>query len=114
MSKLVSLRLYFHHAEKVQPSRKLHRFFRPSLATHLLHHAEKAGIEQVILHDVRAGYLKGKGVIHRHVESAHPHLPHCIELIDLETKLRDFVKHQAEHLSRVRAIFLPCESALEA
>jgi PII-like signaling protein len=109
MSQLMTLRLYFTQADKAPKTRRLN-FFRPSLAGHILKQAAQAGIEQVILHRVESGYLKGhRRVAHHHVEAINPHMPHCIEMIDLEGKLRDFVRLHAEHLAKVRAVFLPCE-----
>lgn len=105
----MSLRLYFHHTAKAKPSTGWRRLLSPTLARHLLAHASKAGIEQAILHKVHAGYLKGGALRHHHVDAPHRHLPHCLELIDLEAKLRHFLAHQAEHLQDVKAVFLPCE-----
>ncbi|ACD18092.1 DUF190 domain-containing protein [Paraburkholderia phytofirmans] len=114
MSKLISLRLYFHHSERAhthQSNRFWHRLTRPSLARHLLHHAKNAGIEQAVLHRVHAGYLGSDRVHHEHVEVAHHRFPHCLELIDLEIKVRDFWKIHGRGLEGVRAVFLPCETA---
>ncbi|SHI06272.1 DUF190 domain-containing protein [Pollutimonas bauzanensis] len=112
MSNIVALRFYFQSAEKALPSRKLHRFFRPSLASHLLRHAAREGIEQVIFHQVHAGYLKGQRMSARHVETIHPSHPHCIELIDIEEKLRDFLRRHEHHLAQARVIFMRAEMAL--
>ena len=109
MSALMSLRLYYHASEKALPTRRLHHFFKPSLTSYLLRHATHDGIEQVLAYHVQAGYLKGKPMAHYHVESAHAHLPQCIELIDTEQKLRAFLKHHAAHLIGVRSVLLPCE-----
>ena len=109
MTNLISLRLYFHHSEKAEPTRFWHRVTRPTLASHLLHHAKKAGIEQALMHRVHAGYLKGDRLHHHHVEHSHHRLPHCIELIDLEAKVRAFWHAHGTGLSNVRAVFLPCE-----
>lgn len=111
MSTLISLRLYFHHAERAHATRFWHRLVRPSLARHLLQHARAAGIEQAVLHRVHAGYLRGDRVRHEHVETAHHRLPHCIELIDFEAKVRAFWHAHGKGLHNVRAIFLPCEGA---
>lgn len=113
MSTVMALRLYFHRSEKALPTRKLHHIFKPSLASYLLRHAAQDGIEQVLMHSVHAGYLKGKRLVHHHVETAHSHMPQCIEMIDRESKLRSFLRHHASHLTGVRAVFLPCEVALE-
>ena len=109
MSKSVSLRLYFHHAARTHHPGGWRRLLRPTLARHLLLHANKAGIEQAILHKVHAGYLRGGKLRHHHVDASHGHLPHCLELIDLEPKLRRFLEHHAVHLRDVKAVFLPCE-----
>lgn len=113
MSNIVTLRFYFPSSEKAQPSRALHRFFRPSLVSHLLRHAERDGIEQVIVHQVNAGYLKGERMSRQSLETTYPHHPHCVELIDLEEKLRDFLHRHKHHLTRVRIIFIRAETALE-
>ncbi|HEY6898095.1 MAG TPA: DUF190 domain-containing protein [Rhodocyclaceae bacterium] len=112
MSNVMALRLYFHHSEKALPTRRLHHIFKPSLASYLLRHAAQDGIEQVVMHSVQAGYLKGKRLTHHHVETHHPHHPLCIEMIDRESKLRSFLQHHASHLVGVRAVLLPCEVVL--
>ncbi|MBM7128723.1 DUF190 domain-containing protein [Dyella mobilis] len=113
MNKLVALRLYFHHAEKVQHERFWHHFTRPSLASHLMKSAHSKGIEQVLMHQVHGGYLAGGKPQLHHVEHPHPHLPHCIELIDIESKLRAFLDDHAHQFKNVRALFLPCEPVAE-
>jgi PII-like signaling protein len=113
MTQLISLRLYFHHSERARPTRFWHRVSRPSLASHLLRHAKEAGIEQALLHRVHAGYLKGDRLHHEHIEIAHHRFPHCIELIDLDAKVRDFWRTHGKGLDNVRAIFLPCELPMQ-
>lgn len=114
MSKLISLRLYFHHSERAHarhPARFWQRVTRQSLARQLLSHANRAGIEQAVLHRVHAGYLNGDRLHHEHVEATHHRFPHCIELIDLESKVRAFWAAHGTELKNVRAVFLPCEVA---
>lgn len=114
MSRLISLRLYFHHSERVHASHARgfwRRLVRPSLARHLLDRARSAGIEQAVLHRVHAGYLRGDRVHHEHVEAPHHRFPHCIELIDIESKVRTFWRTHGKTLPHVRAVFLPCEAA---
>lgn len=109
MSKHFALRLYFHHSARVRPSRFWHKVARPSLASHLLKKASEAGIHQVVMHHVKAGYLPGDKLSHDHSDARPHRLPHCIELIDLEHRLREFLAHHGEHLENVRAVFFPCE-----
>lgn len=112
MHNFTALRLYFHHAEKIEHRNFWHRLTRPSIASHVLKSAHQQGIEQVLVHQVHGGYLRGGKPRLQHVEYVHPHLPHCIELIDLESKLRAFWANHAHQLSNVRAFFLPCEAAV--
>lgn len=114
MNELVALRLYFHQAEKVEHKSFWHRFTRPSLASHVIKSANSRGIEQVLVHHVHGGYLPGGKPTLRHVEYLHPHLPHCIELIDIESKLRTFLHDHAHQLKNARALFLPCEPAVDS
>ncbi|WP_157211402.1 MULTISPECIES: DUF190 domain-containing protein [unclassified Pandoraea] len=109
MSKHFALRLYFHHSARVRPSRFWHKVARPSLASHLLKKASEAGIHQVVMHHVKAGYLPGDKLSRDHSDIRPHKLPHCIELIDLEHRLREFLAHHGEHLENVRAVFFPCE-----
>lgn len=55
MNPVVSLRLYFHRSENALPTRRLHRIFKPGLASYLLRHAATEGIEQVMMDQVHAG-----------------------------------------------------------
>ncbi|WP_109126348.1 DUF190 domain-containing protein [Dyella sp. C11] len=112
--KLTALRLYFHHAATVEPSTFWHRLSKPTVASHLLKNAHREGIEQVLVHQVHSGYLAGDKPQLRHVEHVHPRLPHCIELVDIEHKLRDFWANHCAHLDNVRALFMPCEAAESA
>jgi L-rhamnose isomerase len=45
------------------------------------------------------------------VDVSHHRFPHCLELIDLEQKVRDFWKTHGKEMKTVRAVFLPCETA---
>jgi len=111
MNDHVALRLYFTHSAKVSPSKLWHRLTRPALVTHLLHRARSAGIEQAIVHHVQEGYLAGEKVRHRHVEHVHHKLPQCLELIDVESKIKAFWEAHSRELAGVRAVFLECEVA---
>ena len=111
MHKLTALRLYFHHSARIEPRSLWHRLSLPTVTSHLVKHAHDLGIAQVVVHHVQSGYLEGDKPRHRHVEHAHHKLPHCIELIDVESKLRAFWQSHEPQLRNVRALFLPCEAA---
>lgn len=109
MSELTALRLYFPLSAKAGAGRFWQRLTAPMLGQHLLGCARRAGIQQVILYPVRAGYLPGEKFA-QHVSEAQPgHLPQCIELIDSETRLRRFLREHAQELQKVRAVLFRCE-----
>ena len=64
------------------------------------------------MHSVHAGYLPGKKLSHQQLEGAPAHHPSCIELIDVEVRLRKFLADHAEELLHVRAVLFRCELAL--
>jgi PII-like signaling protein len=111
MNKLAALRLYFHHSAKLEPRSVWDRLNARSIADHVLKTAHREGIEQVLVHQVHSGYLASDKPRVRHVEATHPRLPHCIELVDLESKLRQFWENHGEPLKQVRALFMQCEPA---
>ncbi|MFC3913220.1 hypothetical protein ACFOSS_07060 [Pseudaeromonas sharmana] len=109
MNKLAAVRLYFPHAAHARRSKFWHRLLPPSLGHFLLKSAHRAGIQQVLHHSVHAGYLPGNKLSVRTPEVSAPHHPSCIELIDIEHKLRDFIQQHAEELKQVRVVLHRCE-----
>ena len=112
MTDLTALRLYLPHAARAKPTRFWHKLSAPVLSHRLLRAAHHQGIHQVILHAVHAGYLPGRALSHRHVETICPEHPLCIELINSEARLRDFLKTHEEDLDGVQAVLFRCELAL--
>ena len=112
MSDLTALRLYFPQAARAKPTKFWHHLTAPALSHRLLTAAKRAGIQQALLHSVHAGYLPGHKMSHHHIESAPAQHPLCIELIDAEERLRDFVRQHADELHHVRAVLFRCEVAL--
>lgn len=112
MSQLSALRLYFPLSAKAKPTRLWHRFVAPSLASHLLDQASQAGIQQVVMHKVTAGYLPGDR-LQQHVSDTPPNrLPQCLELIDQEGRLRAFLQVHSDHLAEVRVVLHPCTALI--
>lgn len=106
------LRLYFPQSARAKPTRFWHRLSAPALSNRLLAAAHRAGIQQALLHSVHAGYLPGEQLSHQHVETTPAHHPLCIELIDIEGRLRAFLQDHADELRHVRAVMFRCELAL--
>jgi len=112
MSDLTALRLYFPQAARAKPTRFWHHLTAPALSHRLITAAKRAGIQQALVHNVHAGFLPGQKLSHHHVETAPARHPLCLELIDSEARLRDFLRQHAEELHHVRAVLFRCELAL--
>jgi len=112
MNDMTALRLYFPQSARAKPTRFWHHLSAPALSNRLLMAARHSGIHQALLHSVHAGYLPGKKLSHHHVEGASAHHPLCIELIDIEERLRAFLHEHADELRHVRAVMFRCELAL--
>lgn len=112
MKELTALRLYFPQSAKAKPTRLWHRLSAPALSHRLLTAAWRSGIHQALMHTVHTGYLPGEKFSHRHVETTSSHHPLCIELIDIEDKLRRFLREHADELHQVRAVLFHCEIPL--
>lgn len=112
MKDLTALRLYFPQSARAKPTRFWHHLSAPTLSHHLLKAARRSGIHQALLHSVHAGYLPGKKLSHQHLEGSSAHHPLCIELIDIEERLRKFLHEHADELHHVRAVLFRCELPL--
>lgn len=74
------------------------KIFNPSLSSFILKKAQDSKIEQAILINVTAGYLKGRKLAYGIGEVIPKEFPAIIELIDEEKNLRDFYKDISAHL----------------
>jgi PII-like signaling protein len=109
---LAALRLYFPTATKAKATRFWHHLSAPALAQNLLKVARDAKIVQAILHQVGSGYLPGERMSHHHPELTDMRHPQCLELLDTEHRLRDFIHEHAEELRKVHAVLFLCELPL--
>lgn len=112
MKEMTALRLFFPQSAKARPTRFWHRLSAPTLSHRLLQAARHAGIEQVLMHPVQSGYLPGRKLSHGNIEATPGHHPFCIELIDMEERLRAFLQEHAGELRHVRAVLYRCELAI--
>ncbi|WP_315874784.1 DUF190 domain-containing protein [Thermocoleostomius sinensis] len=106
MRHLTALRLYFHHGARLYGKTRWRRLTSPHLHWHLPRLAKEFGIQQVVLHRVHMGYLKGDELHHNHHEVTPHRLPQCLELIDQEAKLREFVEVHHADLKHVRIVLI--------
>lgn len=112
MENLAALRLYFHYGARRAKKHFWHNLTAQSLLTYLATAAKNFGIEQVVVHRVSAGFLKGDSISYDHAEIPHHRLPQCLELVDQEDKLRRFVDEHHPELKEVRIVLLRCEEIL--
>jgi len=109
---VAALRLYFPSGARAQATRLWHRLSAPALARHLLQAARQARIAQAMLHPISAGYLPGGRLSHSHPELTDMRHPQCLELLDTEQRLRDFLHEHAPELHKVHAVLFLCELPL--
>jgi len=109
MNQLTALRLYLPQSARAKPTRFWHRISAPLLSHRLLHAAQRMGIHQAVMHSVHAGYLPGGTLSFHHAETPSPHHPLCIELIDRESRLHQFLKDLGEDLQGVQTMLFRCE-----
>ena len=109
---LSSLRLYFYYGAKVRGKTFWQKLMAPSLGSKLAARAKELEISQAILHRVSAGYLKGDPLTFDGTEVPPHKLPQCLELVDEESKLRDFLSANAELLRGVRATLVRCSDPI--
>ena len=115
MDHLSVLRLYFSASEMRRADSWWKRIAPQSLGVFLLRQAKEHGIEQALLHRVIGGYLKNQDLAMDSGEIPPARLPQCLELVGDEEDLQSFLKHNRDHLGKVRTIFLRGEEArLEA
>jgi PII-like signaling protein len=112
MNDYASLRIYFQNKTRVERKGFWSRLMAPSLGTHLISAAKKDGIEQAVYQPIIAGYLKGDPVSCDISEAPPPKLPSCVELIDSESKLRNFLKDHEDELRGIKAVLVRAESIL--
>ena len=115
MRHLTVLRLYFSATEMKKTDAWWKKLAPQSLGAYLLQQAKEHGIEQALLHRVIGGYLNNQELALDTGEIPPARLPQCLELVGDEEDLQSFLKHNRDHLEKVRAVFLRGqEAALEA
>lgn len=111
MDDLSVLRLYFSASEMRRADSWWKRLAPQTLGAYLLQQAKEHGIEQALLHRVIGGYLKGQDLAMDTGEIPPARLPQCLELVGDEEDLQSFLKHNRDHLTKVRTVFLRGEEA---
>ena len=111
MNQLTVLRLYFSASEMRSADSWWKRLAPESLGGYLLRQAKEHGIEQALLHRVIGGFLKNQNLVMDTGEIPPARLPQCLEVVGEEEDLQSFLKHNRDHLVKVRIVFLRGEEA---
>ena len=106
MKELTVLRLYFSASEMRKADSWWKRLAPQGLGPYLLQQAKEHGIEQALLHRVIGGFLRNQELILDTGDIPPDRLPQCLELVGDEGDLQAFLKHNRDHLARVRPVFL--------
>jgi H+/Cl- antiporter ClcA/PII-like signaling protein len=106
MEHLGVLRMYFSASEMRRADSWWKRIAPQTLGAFLLQQAKDHGVEQALLHRVIGGYLKEQDLTMDTGEIPPARLPQCLELVGDEEDLQSFLKHNREHLAKVRVVFL--------
>jgi H+/Cl- antiporter ClcA/PII-like signaling protein len=103
---LAALRLYFHHGARLQGKSRWRTLTSSHLQGHLPHLAKEFGIQQAVWHRVHSGYLRGDELHDDRQEVTPQRFPQCLELVDHEAKLREFVEVYRADLKHVRMVLM--------
>src|SRR5579863_44660 len=106
------LRLYFRQGKKLRRQGFWKNLFSPNFGTYLIKEAQKSGIEQAVYQPVFGGYLKGDPVSMDLSEPSPARLPQCVELIDKEAKITEFLEAHRAALAGIRIVILRSESVV--
>ena len=112
MEHLTVLRMYFSATEMRRADSWWKRFAPQSLGAYLLQQAKEHGVEQALLHRVIGGYLNNQDLVMDTGEIPPARLPQCLELVGDEEDLQSFLKHNRNHLAKVRTVFLRGQEAI--
>lgn len=109
------LRIYMTISDKAPGDPSIWKdLFGGSLAHYLAKQAKEFGISQATVQRVSAGYLKGHKLVVAIPELITPDLPQCVELIDSENNLREFIANNTAALKSCSYILLKPEAVVLA
>jgi hypothetical protein len=104
---MCALRVYLRRGDRAPPRSLLHRLFRPSLATHLLQAALRAGVTHASLSLGNMGFARGGRFVASDVnEVPVDSLPQCVELVGPKPLLEQFVRDHVKLLAHSTLVML--------
>ncbi len=104
---MCALRVYLRRGDSAPPRSWLQRVFRPSLATHLLQAALRAGVTHASLSLGNMGFARGAKFVASDVnELPMDTLPQCVELVGPRPLLEQFVRDHVKLLADATLVML--------
>lgn len=99
-------RLYFNYGQRLKEQTLWKSLWNNSLSYFLLKKAKESNIEQANLFIAKAGYLNYENIKNNRSEIPTLENPVCIELIDNDANIKQFLERNNDNLKEVKIILL--------
>jgi PII-like signaling protein len=99
-------RLYFNYGQSIKGQTFWKRLWNNSLSDFLLKKAKESNIDQATLFTAKAGYLNYEDIKNNISEIPPLKNPVCIELVDNDNKIKQFLELNKENLKEVKTIII--------
>ncbi|WP_213197394.1 DUF190 domain-containing protein [Cloacibacterium caeni] len=108
----VIVRIYFEYGASVKDQSFWKRLWNNSLGEFLLKKARESNIEQANIFIAKSGYLNYKNISYNISELPALKNPACLELIDNENKINQFLKLNKDLLKQAKIILVQPSSEI--
>ena len=109
---IVIARIYFEYGASVKDQSFWKRLWNNSLSELLLKKAKESNIEQANIFIAKSGYLNYKTITYNISEIPALKNPACLELIDNESEINQFLKLNKDHLKQAKIILVQPSSEI--
>lgn len=99
-------RLYFNYGQSIKRQSFWKNIWNNSLSDFLIKKAKESNIEQANLFIAKAGYLNYEIIKNNISEMPALKNPVCLELIDNDYKIKQFLENNKENLTEVKTIII--------
>ena len=100
------LRIYFRYGQKAQNQSFWQKLWNNNLGQQLLKKSKEMNIEQANIFTAKAGYLDNDKISYNISEIPPSKNPVCLELIDNENKINQFLKLNKDHLKQAKIVIV--------
>lgn len=102
----VIARIYFEYGASVKKQSFWKKLWNNSLGEFLLKKARESNIEQANIFIAKSGYLNYKDISYNISEIPALNNPACLELVDSEIKINQFLEHNRDNLKQAKIILV--------